>query len=150
MVDGKHSLFVDTSGWIEVFGRDNDFHQRARDILIQARIRNRPIITTNYVIIEFISNACKKCKLSREGLFLAYEEITKLRGIDIVHINLEIHDAEISRLRKWLDKKWSLVDATSFNVMRQRGITEALAKDGHFHEAGFIELLGKSYTWQIE
>src|SRR5579872_7046546 len=112
MVDGKHSLFVDTSGWIEVFGRNNDLHQRARDILAQARIRSRPIVTTNYIILEFISNAGKKCKLTREGLFLAFNEITKLRGIDIVHIDVEIHDAEIRRLSKWLDKKWSLVDAT--------------------------------------
>jgi len=146
MTDGKYSLFVDTSGWIEIFGKENALHQKARDILTQARVRNRPIVTTNYVVLEFISNGCKKCKLSREGLFLAYEEITKLRGIDIVHINVDIHDEEIRRLRKWLDKKWSLVDATSFNIMRQRGITEALAKDGHFHEAGFIELLGKSYA----
>jgi uncharacterized protein len=146
MADGKHGLFVDTSGWIEVFGSDNPLHGKARDILAQATNRRRPIITTNYVIIELISNGCKKCHLSREGLFKAVREITKLRGIEIVHISAEIHNEEISRLSKWVDKKWSLVDATSFNIMHQRMITDALAKDGHFHEAGFIELLSLSTT----
>ena len=58
MTDGKYSLFVDTSGWIEIFGKENALHQKARDILTQARVRNRPIVTTNYVVLEFISNGC--------------------------------------------------------------------------------------------
>ncbi len=141
MADGKHSLFVDTSGWIEIFGVDEPFHKKARDILAQAVGGRRPIITTNYVITEFVGNGCKKCKLSRAGLFKAVDEITKLRGIEIVHISAEIHAEEIARLRKWLDKDWSLVDATSFNIMRKHGITEALTKDEDFVQAGFIKLL---------
>jgi uncharacterized protein len=141
MAGGKYSLFVDTSGWIEAFGKDNPYHQKAIGVLAHAVEQHRPIITTNYVMTEFIGNGCKKCRLTREGLFKAVGEITKLRGIEIVHIGPEIHAEEIISLRKWLDKDWSLVDATSFNIMRNRKITEALAKDSHFHEAGFIELL---------
>ena len=64
-------------------------------------------------------------------------------GIDnmVTPISAEVHAEEIARLRKWTDKDWSLVDATSFNIMRERKITEALAKDGDFVEAGFKELL---------
>lgn len=143
MADRKHSLFVDTSGWIEVFGKDAPLHKQARDILARAVRQRRLIITTNYVITEFIGNGCKKCRLNREGLFIAVDEITKLRGIEIVHISAEVHAEEIARLRKWLDKDWSLVDATSFNIMRERGITEALAKDDDFIQAGFIKLLNE-------
>lgn len=134
-------MFVDTSGWIEVFGKDSLMHQPARAILAQAVELQRPIITTNYVITEFIGNGCKKCRLTREGLFKAVDAITKLRGIEIVHISEEIHKEEIMHLRIWSDKTWSLVDATSFHIMRKRGITEALAKDDDFTQAGFTKLL---------
>jgi len=141
MAGGQHILFVDTSGWIEVFGKDSPFHKKARDILAQAVERGRPIITTNYVITEFIGNGCKKCNLTRVGLFKAIDEIAKLRGIKIVYISAEIHKAEIIHLRNWPDKTWSLVDATSFHVMRKFGVTEALAKDEDFTQAGFKKLL---------
>lgn len=134
-------MFVDTSGWIEVFGKDQPFHKQAREILAQAVQQGRPIITTNYVITEFIGNGCKKCRLTREGLFRAISEIGKLRRIEIVHISAEVHNEEIAYLCNRTDKTWSLVDATSFHVMRERGIIEALAKDGHFTQAGFIERL---------
>ena len=39
------------------------------------------------------------------------------------------------------DKAWSLTDCISFVVMRERSITEALAYDRHFEQAGFRALL---------
>jgi predicted nucleic acid-binding protein len=39
------------------------------------------------------------------------------------------------------DKQWTLTDCTSFIIMRERGITEALTGDRHFEQAGFIALL---------
>jgi predicted nucleic acid-binding protein len=45
---------------------------------------------------------------------------------------------------RWLDRhderSYSFVDATSFVVMRRRGVSEALAFDGDFSAAGFVEL----------
>jgi predicted nucleic acid-binding protein len=39
------------------------------------------------------------------------------------------------------DKEWSLTDCASFEIMRERGLTEALAHDQHFVQAGFVALL---------
>jgi uncharacterized protein len=39
------------------------------------------------------------------------------------------------------DKTYSLCDAVSFVLMRQRSITEALTTDRHFEQEGFIRLL---------
>ena len=49
-------------------------------------------------------------------------------------------DLWIQRLRRHDERVYSFVDATSFAVMRQLGITEALAFDGDFSAAGFIEV----------
>ena len=39
------------------------------------------------------------------------------------------------------DKAWSLTDCTSFVVMQELGITDALTTDQHFTQAGFRALL---------
>ena len=39
------------------------------------------------------------------------------------------------------DKERSLTDCASFNLMRERGVSEALAHDHHFEQAGFVALL---------
>jgi len=39
------------------------------------------------------------------------------------------------------DKTYSLCDAVSFLLMRERKITEALTTDIHFEQEGFIRLL---------
>lgn len=45
---------------------------------------------------------------------------------------------------RWLDRRdereYSFVDATSFALMRRRRMREALAFDGDFSAAGFVEL----------
>jgi predicted nucleic acid-binding protein len=43
-------------------------------------------------------------------------------------------------LRRHDERKYSFVDATSFAVMRRLAISEALAFDGDFAAAGFVEL----------
>jgi hypothetical protein len=39
------------------------------------------------------------------------------------------------------DKEWSLTDCTSFVVMQQERLTDALTTDHHFEQAGFRALL---------
>lgn len=39
------------------------------------------------------------------------------------------------------DKAWSLTDCASFRVITERGVSEALAHDHHFEQAGFKALL---------
>lgn len=39
------------------------------------------------------------------------------------------------------DKEWSLCDCTSFVVMQELSITQALSTDHHFDQAGFTALL---------
>lgn len=141
MIVGKSSLFVDTSGWIEVFGKNNPFHEKARNLLARAMRERRLLITTNYVITEFVGRGGKACRLTREELLKAVDEIAKLPRVEVVHIGEESHAFAVTFLRGRLDKDWSLVDATSFNVMHQRGIREALASDLDFVQAGFVKLL---------
>jgi len=58
----------------------------------------------------------------------------------IVHVD-EASEREAWRWRRARgEREYSLVDATSFPVMRRRRIREALAFDGDFNAAGFVEM----------
>src|SRR5207247_7845017 len=108
--------FVDTSGWIEVFGKNNPFHKEAREILELVIDEHRLIITPNYIIAEFIGRGSNACNLRRRELLAAVDNILDLPNIEVVHIGEKTHAVAITLLRNHLDKEWSLVDATSFNV----------------------------------
>ncbi|WP_420622097.1 type II toxin-antitoxin system VapC family toxin [Candidatus Poriferisodalis sp.] len=60
-------------------------------------------------------------------------------------LSIAMVDAAIdARAWEWLhrhdERAYSYVDATSFEIMRRERITEALAFDGDFSAAGFIEV----------
>jgi uncharacterized protein len=40
-----------------------------------------------------------------------------------------------------LDKAWSQTDCLSFKLMEEQNISEALAYDKHFAQAGFVALM---------
>jgi predicted nucleic acid-binding protein len=49
--------------------------------------------------------------------------------------------AALSLYAQRRDKNWGFTDCASFNIMNELGITEALAHDDHFQQAGFVPLL---------
>ena len=49
--------------------------------------------------------------------------------------------AAVKRYATRPDQTWSLTDCASFLIMEERNITEALAYDRDFEQAGFIALL---------
>ena len=144
MVVGEHILFVDTSGWIEVFGKNNPQHNDAIIYLDYAIQHHHVIVTTNYVIAEFVGRGENSCKMSRQALLDAVGSILILPNIEYVHVGEESHKAALTLLRNRLDKQWSLVDATSINILWVRDIENVLSTDHHFDEAGIKKLLKSS------
>jgi len=61
--------------------------------------------------------------------------------IQIVWVDGPLHHEALSLLFARPDKAYSLCDAVSFVVMRQRGISDALTTDHHFEQEGFRRLL---------
>ena len=59
-------------------------------------------------------------------------------GENVVWADRELTRAAVQNwLRPYRDKRWSLCDAVSFEVMTRQGIQEAFAFDEHFEQAGF-------------
>ncbi len=57
-----------------------------------------------------------------------------------MHVDPTMESDAWSWLRRHDEREYSFVDATSFALMRRRRIREALAFDGDFSAAGFIEI----------
>lgn len=67
-------------------------------------------------------------------------------SIDTVPVTPVLRDKAMALFVQHQDKDWSLCDCASFELMRERGITQALAADHHFDQAGFTALLLQEST----
>lgn len=97
-------------------------------------------VTTNYIITELVALLSSRYHLPRQQVIMAINALKTDKAVEIVHIEQSIDDAAWALLEARLDKNWSLVDASSFVVMKRFGITQALTTDHHFTQAGFIRV----------
>ncbi|MDE0088671.1 MAG: PIN domain-containing protein [Candidatus Poribacteria bacterium] len=135
-----NEVFVDTSGWANAFVKTEPYHTKASTLITQRKQQNGRVVTTNYVLSELIPLFVRMRVPRASGL----NYIAILRSVDwveIVHIDESLDEKAWQLLANRLDKEWSLVDAASFVVMRERGMTEALTADHHFEQANFVCLL---------
>ncbi len=134
-------LFVDTSGWAYYLDRQNPLNAVAISLFKQTVIRRRRLVTTNYIIAELVALLTSRYHLPRKRVIVTINAIKAHPSVEVIYIERTIVEQAWTLLETRLDKAWSLVDACSFVVMRQRGITEALTTDYHFTQAGFTRML---------
>lgn len=129
-------MLLDTSGLLCFFD-ENDFrHADAVSSFESADFR----LTTNYVLAEFVPLSQVRGH-SRIKTLEFVRVLTQNPLVEIVWVDENLHQQACSLLENRLDKTYSLCDAVSFVVMRERGISEALTTDKHFEQEGFIKLL---------
>ncbi len=132
-------LFADSGYWIAILNPGDQWHQKAMRIM--RSIGSRRIVTSELVIAEFLNGMARFGRESRRrsadtaSRFYANENLIVIRLQDIPLATA------IQRYAARLDQRWSLVDCHSFLIMEQRGITDALAYDRDFEQAGFRALL---------
>ncbi len=136
-----NEIFADTAGWGHLIDHSQIFHFLAAEIYRKGRSDNCKFVTTNYIIAELVSLMTSPLRISRSAIISFIESLKISPYIKIIHIDSDIHECAWQLLKKRQDKEWSLVDNTSFVIMQQRGIIEALTTDHHFEQAGFVYLL---------
>ena len=76
--------------------------------------------------------------LARRSLGLRLlARLTGEAGYEIVPVTEHLLQEALDLYRSRNDKEWGLTDCTSFILMRQRGVTEALTADIHFTQCRF-------------
>jgi len=128
-------VFVDTGAWIALAETKDPFHQRAVvqwEGLVRAGAR---ISTSVPVILETFTFLDRRG--SRELALRWQASLATIKELQIIECSLaDIHEAWGYLERKEFHKL-SLVDATSFVLMRRYAIRVAFAFDTHFAVAGF-------------
>jgi len=137
----KNDLFIDTSGWAYYLDRLDPLHPKVVTIVQGAVLRRRHLATTNYILTELVALLSSRFHLPRKEVIKAMNALKSDAAVEIVHIDASMDNQAWQLLEARVDKEWSLVDASSFVLMKQFGITEALTTDHHFTQAGFIKLL---------
>lgn len=134
------NLFVDTSGWGHLVDPTQAHHLLAQTLYRRAR-QQGGIVTTNYVIAELIALMTSPLRIPRPQAIAFISSLKQSPYIEIVHVDAGLDEQAWQLLSDRPDKAWSLVDCSSFVLMQERGITDALTTDHHFEQAGFRRLL---------
>ena len=136
-----NEVFADTSGWASHFLEKDRHHAKASTLITQLQQQNCIVVTTNYVLSELVVLLSSFHRQQRSAILNYIEIIRTAEWVEIVHVDEALDEKAWQLLVNRLDKKWSLVDAASFVLMQDRGITDALTADHHFEQAGFVPLL---------
>lgn len=127
--------FVDTSFWVaRAIARDRR-HEDA--VALAARVR-APLVTSNLVLGETWTLLSRRAGHHRSVRWL--DSVLADVRLRIEPVDRDTEDEAWAWLRRHDERPYSFVDATSFALMRKLRVREALAFDGGFAAAGFVEL----------
>ena len=129
-------MLLDTSGLLCCYHAGEPQHADSVTLFNAATAR----LTHSYVLAEFVA-LCQARGLNRARVLAFAADLMDNPHVEVVWVDETLHRSSLSLLQERLDKAYSLCDAVSFVLMRERGITEALTTDHHFEQEGFTQLL---------
>jgi predicted nucleic acid-binding protein len=132
-------VFADTGYWVALINPNDNLHDKA--VQLSKDLYPCYIVTSEVVLTEVLNDFSKRGEYFRD---LAIELIRDLRSnpnIRIVAQSSEQFERGLSLYQKRKDKAWSHTDCVSFQIMQDLKISEALAYDQHFVQAGYKALM---------
>ena len=127
--------FIDSSFWIGLLVRHDQHHPAARRLWITER---QALLTTNNVVGETWTFLRRRLGFDAARRFI--DIVERSQRVSVIRVDEATERQAWAWPRRHDERVYSFVDATSFASMRQLGITEALAFDGDFSAAGFVEV----------
>ncbi|MCY4017456.1 MAG: PIN domain-containing protein [Gammaproteobacteria bacterium] len=127
------SLFIDTSALYALLDGDEPRHAEVVESWQTAIGDGRILYTSNYVLVETFALVQRRLGLdATRGLATVFMPL-----LQPVWVDQELHAAATASLFTAAQRHLSLVDCTSFELMRRLGLTDALALDSDFARQGF-------------
>ena len=134
-----NAVFADAGYWIALLNPRDQLHTKA--ITVSNTLQGRSIVTSQMVLTEFLNHYAALGQPFRQRAVQVGRSLQDDPDIDIVPQTEAQFTAALTLYAQRSDKEWGATDCASFLIMQERGITEALAYDDHFYQAGFIPLL---------
>ena len=130
-------FFLDTAYVLALLNPNDIYHKQAKVLLPLIRTAQEVWIT-EAILVE-IGNALARSNRSLAVAFINSCYITP--NVKVVLVDSALLKRAIDFYQAREDKEWGLTDCTSFTVMEDNGLTQALTTDEHFLQAGFQTLL---------
>jgi predicted nucleic acid-binding protein len=132
-------VFADAGYWIALLNPRDGLHAKASEVSRQlGRVR---IVTSEMVLTEVLNSFARRGSLLREAACALVDQIRSSPNAEVVPMTSAGFRQGSVYYRARADKTWSVTDCTSFRIMEEKGITDALSADDDFVQAGFHALL---------
>lgn len=135
----RNEVFIDTSGFYSLLCQTDDMHKQAVSILTRAGRSGGRFVTSDYVLDE--TATLLKARGHSRLVDLFFERVNNSQALRIEWMDPDRFEQTRRFFSKHNDKKWSFTDCSSFCLMRQLRLHDALTKDEHFRQAGFNPIL---------
>ena len=130
------TVFVDTSAILALMSPDDRFHQAAATMWRQWASQRPQLITSNYIVLETVALLQRRVGLDAVRSF--HERLLPVMQVEWV--TPETHRRAVTAVLAAERRDLSLVDCTSFDLMRNLDLEAAFTFDDHFAEQGFTRL----------
>ncbi|MBP1695062.1 MAG: hypothetical protein H6Q41_250 [Deltaproteobacteria bacterium] len=125
-------IFLDTSAIYALADKADTNHMVAHNKFEEVLKSGETFLLHNYILLE--SAALLQARL---GLPSALLFLKDAKSFEVEWVDLDLHEEAAKSLERIGKRGISLVDCTSFLVMRRKGVQEVLAFDPDFHDQGF-------------
>ena len=126
-------VFVDTSALLALVVGSDQAHEEASEGFARLRAERAPLLTSSYVLVE--TYALLQARIGIGAVRIFREAFTPL--LDVLWVDETTHERALDDLLLRDARKLSLVDASSFELMRANRVDRAFAFDAHFREEGY-------------
>lgn len=117
----------------------DELHGRAQDET--ALLQGARIVTSQMVLVEVLTHFGDRSDYVRRAAVSGVRALEEDVNVEVVPQSSDQFDSAVSRYASRSDQAWSPTDCASFIIMERMGISEALAYDRDFEQAGYVALL---------
>lgn len=130
------TTFADTAYYLALLNARDEFHRAAKEVsaLLQGRM-----VTTTWVLTEVADAFCRPGQRDVAAGFV--RDLQNDPRVNVVPPTIDLFNRGLELYSNRPDKEWSLTDCISFVVMKDHELTDVLATDRDFQQAGFRLLL---------
>jgi predicted nucleic acid-binding protein len=133
-------VFVDTSYCLALFNPRDSLRDRA----LNAE-ENLPgivrMVTSDLIEIEVLNALSRERQEIKNEAIILFKSMREDPSHLVIPLTRDLLESAERMYLKSADKQWSITDCSSFIIMHERGIQNALTHDHHFEQAGFHAML---------
>ena len=127
------SVFIDTSAFMALHSTTDIYNKSAEQRWMKLLNTGVECVTSNYIVLE--TSTLLQKRIGLDAVRVLHQEM--LPAVTVHWVDDQIQRTALAVLFVSGRRALSLVDSTSFEVMRELGIHEVFTFDKHFKEFGF-------------